>query len=332
MLRGSRLNVLAFHGKIALLVCAVLLGTLLQHDAVVTALQSTPPPTRSATTTASTRRARPLLLAHNPRDYHASDSRQEKDQTDKHMGMSLPRRALFRTTATWTAAAAAAAVSTAVPANALFDGGIGGLGKTRPETGVIYVNPDDGAATQTSAGLVSAELVVEPSRGTTALVSFTAPWPLLSTSTGLEVRDLATSDAAFCQITDTTPALRQATTPKQAATALSQILQTSVLAPQGKFGMYGAPSSIKVKAAAATDNGSSSSSGVVDLYTLSFTTLTPGMRESDRKYYVAARTMGESLVLLLVGTTAARFSSQEPLMRKVAESWQVVAAPKTRQR
>ena len=82
--------------------------------------------------------------------------------------------------------------------------------------------------------------------------------------------------------------------------------------------MYGAPSSIKVKA-------------VVDdplLYQLSFTTLTPGMRESDRKYFVSVRSVSNTLVLLLVGTSATRFANQEAVMKKVAQSWQVVQAPK----
>ena len=85
--------------------------------------------------------------------------------------------------------------------------------------------------------------------------------------------------------------------------------------------MYGAPSNIKVKAVDAND---------ASLYQLTFTALTPAMRESDRKYYVSVRTVGRNntLVLLLVGTTAARFASQEVVMRKVAQSWQVVEAPK----
>ena len=87
---------------------------------------------------------------------------------------------------------------------------------------------------------------------------------------------------------------------------------------KGKFGMYGAPSSIKVKAL--EDDAS--------LYQLSFTTLTPGMRESDRKYFVSVRSVTHTLVLLLVGTTANRFAGQENVMRKVAQSWQVVEAPK----
>ena len=87
---------------------------------------------------------------------------------------------------------------------------------------------------------------------------------------------------------------------------------------KGKFGMYGAPTSVKVKAIA--DDAS--------LYQLSFTTLTPGMRESDRKYFVKVRNVSNTLVLLLVGTTANRFSGQEGVMQKVAQSFQVAQAPK----
>lgn len=84
--------------------------------------------------------------------------------------------------------------------------------------------------------------------------------------------------------------------------------------------MYGAPSSIKVKPVDVDD---------ASLFQLTFTALTPAMRESDRKYYVSVRTVANNgvIVLLVVGTTAARFASQEAVMRKVAQSWQVVQAP-----
>ena len=198
------------------------------------------------------------------------------------------------------------------PAQA-FDGGIGGLGKTRPETGVVLVGPP----TQTSSGLVSAELLLDERTGDVALVSFQTPWPLLTTSTGLEARDLATSDAAFCHVVPGTLWRPASSSPKAAAKGLQQVLQTTVLATQGKFGMYGPVTEVKVKPV--LDEPS--------LYTLSFTTLTPGMRESDRKYYVAVQTVQQTLVLLLVGTTANRFGSQEGILRRVAQSWQVVSAP-----
>ena len=200
-----------------------------------------------------------------------------------------------------------------VPPVQAFDGGVGGLGKTRPETGVVLVGPP----TQTSSGLVSAELLLDERTGNVALVSFQTPWPLLTTSTGLEARDLATSDAAFCHVVPGTLGGGAGGAPKAAAKGLQQVLQTTVLATQGKFGMYGPVTEVKVKPV--LDEPS--------LYTLSFTTLTPGMRESDRKYYVAVQTVQQTLVLLLVGTTANRFGSQEGILRRVAQSWQVVSAP-----
>ena len=215
-----------------------------------------------------------------------------------------------------------ASASRTTPVQAIFDGGIGGLGKTRPETGVVFVD-DDIPAQQTAAGLVSAELLVDPSAGTVALVSFQAPWPLLSTSTGLEARDLATSDAAFCQVVPWSllpSPFTQQSTPKEAAKALQTALEASVLAPQGKFGMYGAPSSIKVKPV--PDDPT--------LFVLSFTTLTPGMRESDRKYYVSIPPLPTTttttttsntnnkapLVMLLVGSTANALQVNKPLCCK----------------
>ena len=213
--------------------------------------------------------------------------------------------------------------------HAIFDGGIGGLGKTRPETGVVFVNDDTPAQQQTSTGMVSAELLVDTTTGTVALVSFQSPWPLLATSMGLETRDQTTSDAAFCQVVSRSFVSRSSqstssssSSPKEYARELLKVLELSVLAPQGKFGMYGAPSNIRVKPVPDEPT----------LYMLSFTTLTPGMRESDRKYYVSVPEddtgTGDALVLLLVGSTAQRFASQKDTMKKVAKSWQVALAPK----
>lgn len=218
-------------------------------------------------------------------------------------------------------------------AHAVFDGGIGGLGKTRPDTGVVPVNADM-PPQQTANGVVSAELLADERRGDVALVSFRAPWPLLATSTGLEARDLSTSDAAFCQVVQGTSPVaannNKISSGKDAAAAsLQAILETSVLAPQGKFGMYGAPSGVRVKRVA---GGGDDDDDDPQLFQLSFTTLTPGMRESDRRYYVAVRELetSDALFLLLVGSTAPRFAGQKELMRTVARSWRVTAAPPQR--
>ena len=114
-----------------------------------------------------------------------------------------------------------------------FDGGVGGLGKTRPETGVVRVDPD-AVLEQSSTGVVSAEILVDEQSGSVALVSFQSPWPLLGTTSGLETRDLATSDAAFVSVVP--GSLAKASSKKEAASILKQLLQESVLAPQVSVG------------------------------------------------------------------------------------------------
>ena len=62
------------------------------------------------------------------------------------------------------------------PANA-FDGGVGGLGKTRPVTGVVFRDPDastGGGGTSNNGDDVTNELLAPD--GTAAFVTFTAPW------------------------------------------------------------------------------------------------------------------------------------------------------------
>lgn len=289
-----------------------------------------------------------------------SSTSSSNDNEDNEFTSSLHRRFLLTTTcptvlaATATLVASSSLLSPTQPAHALFEGGVGGLGKTKPETGVVFLNSDGMApAQQTNKGVVSAELLISgdddssSTTGDVALVSFVAPWPLLTTAAGLEARDLSTSDAAFCQVvvTDSASSSFQSSSsssvaPKQAAAQLQAILQDSVLAPRGKFGMYGAPSSIKVKPVATDSSDSSASNNNNSLFVLSFTALTPAMRESDRAYYVSVQTLpiasskgkggnGVALLLLLVGTTAARFAKQQAVLRGVAQSWQVVPAPKT---
>ena len=74
------------------------------------------------------------------------------------------------------------------PAAALgFDGGVGGLGKTKPETGVEFFD-ETAAPIQSDQGLVAAE--IRGKDGSPILVSFESPWPLLPTSGTLETRDV----------------------------------------------------------------------------------------------------------------------------------------------
>eukprot|EP00580_Thalassiosira_gravida_P005916 CAMPEP_0201652708 /NCGR_PEP_ID=MMETSP0493-20130528/44616_1 /ASSEMBLY_ACC=CAM_ASM_000838 /TAXON_ID=420259 /ORGANISM="Thalassiosira gravida, Strain GMp14c1" /LENGTH=105 /DNA_ID=CAMNT_0048129233 /DNA_START=255 /DNA_END=572 /DNA_ORIENTATION=- len=68
-----------------------------------------------------------------------------------------------------------------------FDGGVGGLGKTRPQTGVVFRDPEAAAeTTQSSSGDVNYELISPD--GTPVFLSFSAPWPLLKSTVGIGFR------------------------------------------------------------------------------------------------------------------------------------------------
>ena len=70
------------------------------------------------------------------------------------------------------------------------------------------------------------------------------------------------------------------------------------------------------------------------LYAVSFTTLTPGLRESERKAVVACRVLrttgpggATGLILLVAGSTAARYKSNPETFVKVAQSLMAYEAP-----
>ncbi|GKY96192.1 hypothetical protein MPSEU_000579100 [Mayamaea pseudoterrestris] len=208
------------------------------------------------------------------------------------------RRAIFRQS--FLAAITTAALT---PAAIAFEGGVGGLGKTRPETGLIFLSDPI-----SSNGIVSGELLLPDASA--LLVNFETPksWPLL-TGNGLDARDLQTGDSAFVQIVKKA---KQPTSSDQ----LKLVLLDSVLSIKGKFGAYGSPTDIKVK-----------STDTLDIFAVSFTTLTPGQRESERKLYVKAQAVGSSLLLFAVGSTRQRFISQEATFRRIIDSFLAVPAP-----
>ena len=53
------------------------------------------------------------------------------------------------------------------------------------------------------------------------------------------------------------------------------------------------------------------------------------MRESERKAYISTVTVGDGVFMLVSGSTAVRFNSSEETMRKVAERFRVIPAPKS---
>jgi len=160
---------------------------------------------------------------------------------------------------------------TSFPVNA-FDGGVGGLGKVKPKTGVVFRDSDTSPRLVTAAGgsdeILAYELVGPD--GTIALVNFEAPWPLLQSPGQIEARDLQQPESAFVQVADL---------PKGATSAESlaaSFYGEAVLGSEGKFGAYGAPFDVKIKRLKTNADGTTISLA-------SFTTLTPSMRESPRK-------------------------------------------------
>ena len=196
-----------------------------------------------------------------------------------------------------------------------FEGGVGGLGKTKPETGVKLFNAES-VPVQNAAGIISAEINVN---NNPVLLSFQSPWPLF-TSQGIESRDLQGAESAFVQVvTDNIP--KEEPLSKQ---SMKKVLLASVLAQQGKFGAYAAPTDVRLK-----------ETKDPTVFSVSFTTFTPGLRESDRQALVKYCIVGNSekaLILLITGTTALRYKKQEAVIQKVTDSFSAVAAPSSRLR
>lgn len=194
-----------------------------------------------------------------------------------------------------------------------FDGGVGGLGKTRPQTGVVFRDEEAAAATtQTSTGDVTYE-VLAPDKAPVVL-SFNAPWPLLQTAAGIESRDISGGfESAYVQVAE----MQKGSEIKPAQ------IKEAIFNSKGKFGMYGSPTDIRIKK---IQPGSSKSP---EIYVATFTTLTPAMRESDRKAFISAYSVADGLFMLVTSTTAVRFTKLESSLKRVAESFTVIDAPKT---
>ena len=244
-----------------------------------------------------------------------------------------------------------------------FEGGIGGLGKTKPETGVQFLTNAKNPVQQTSQGFVTAELLLpQQNKPRPIVVSFQAPWPLLPTTGGLEVRDLQQPESAFVQVIHVPPPSSWPLSAKDFQT----LLLDTVFGQQGKFGAYGAPTDVKVKrivrtteddtvttttTTTASSSSSSSSTAAVADYSVTFVALTPGQRETERHVLIRAvvpflsttttntnnapsssssSSSSYSVVLWVVGTTQQRFASKQTLLQQVLTSFQAYPAPETR--
>ena len=153
--------------------------------------------------------------------------------------------------------------------------------------------------------------------GTAAIVSFDAPWPVLKSSTGVESRDLQNPEAAFLQVAE---APRGATNPEELK---KEFFIDAILGSKGKYGAYGSPIDIKIKKIADAPRAG------YGLYSAAFTTFTPGGRESERMIYISTALVGNGVFMLVTGSTAPRFRKQVAALRKIADSFTCVAAPKS---
>jgi hypothetical protein len=206
-----------------------------------------------------------------------------------------------------------------------FEGGIGGLGKTKPQTGAVLWDAESTPPSQSDDGTVSAELNVA---NRAVLVSFQSPWPLTGT---VETRNMGTGESAFVQVVgdQETAVILARNNPRNGKEAMKQLLLDSVLAQQGKFGAYGSPYDIKIADYEVVDKGDNNASRSVRC-TVTFTTLTPGLRESERQALIKAVDVfndDKHWVLLVAGMTRQGFSKQSGTFTKVVDSFQVVPAP-----
>uniref|UniRef100_A0A7S1TZP7 Uncharacterized protein n=2 Tax=Phaeomonas parva TaxID=124430 RepID=A0A7S1TZP7_9STRA len=105
-------------------------------------------------------------------------------------------------------------------------------------------------------------------------VTFASPYPAIPTSAGVETRDMNSGDSAFVAAASLVGAQRLSDAPRSFFT-------DAILGIQGKFGAYGAPQDVKFNGDAAKGpNGRE--------VEISFTALTPAMREVPRRILVTA--------------------------------------------
>ena len=209
-------------------------------------------------------------------------------------------------------ALAALASSLAAPAHAksyqsglVFEGGAGGLTKTKPNTGVITAAGavDDERPKTTPAGPVAARLAGR--KGLPVDVSFDAPFP---TTPGLVSRDYQTGDGAYVLVAP-------------AKGALKKVVSDKIFAADGKYGSYGAPSEVRLKESERRGDGD-------EVFEYTFVALTPAMREVARR--VRARAIqvgGDDVFILVAGSTAARWRAAEPALCKAVDSFAARPAP-----
>ena len=261
-------------------------------------------------------------------------------------GAAVSSSASTTATATTTTLPFTLLLAPAAPCYA-FDGGVGGLGKTKPNTGVVLwdeSSPPTQDNKRSNNGLVTTEIQSASSnnhRPRPIRVSFESPsYPLSTSAGGLEVRDVRSTESAYVFVL---PATRTTTTsdgnnfqilddPK----SFREVLIGTVFSSQGKYGAYSPPTDITVKklilppttTATATSTQQQQQQQNRRLFSVTFTTLTPAMRESLRQVWIVAQPVyDDTIVCFIVGTTKAKFDENRSTFEQMVNSFVAVEAP-----
>ena len=150
----------------------------------------------------------------------------------KSSNLNLSRKRLFQKTAiAWSMYITS--TTGFAPQGQAFEGGVGGLGKTKPNTGVVFFN-DNSANMGDNDSSFTYELLAPD--GTPVLVSFFAPWPLLKSSSSIESRAVSSPDSAFVLVAP----FEDGESEKKEGTILLKkgFFMKYVFGLTGKYGMY----------------------------------------------------------------------------------------------
>jgi len=183
-------------------------------------------------------------------------------------------------------------------------------GKTKPDLGIFLVNEP-----QQSADKVTAEVVL--SGGLAATAAFDTKWPLASGGYYDVEANSREGDTVFLQVV---PLARG----ESFASLKPSWYADKLFSVEGRYGAYGQPVDVKVKASTEAAEGT---------YDLSFSTLTPGGSDVARKGVVRAlQAPGSSDVLLLTASASTsrwRKEGADAASRRSVSSFRIDGTRKT---
>jgi len=179
-------------------------------------------------------------------------------------------------------------------------------GKTKPDLGIYLVEEPKAVGKSVSADLVL-------TGGVIATATFDSPWSLAQGGY-YDVEAVAREgDTAFMQVARLS----------KGESVQGKWLGEKLFSVDGRYGAYGAPTDIKVKASAEGEQ----------TFDLSFTALTPGGSEVQRKGIVRALQAPGSADVLLLACTAStsrwKKEGSDAVSRRVVDSFRVAATRST---